>query len=183
MIVFINPLRLLYMCFISISPEMMSRPIIWTNTPTPDTTARIEMIDTPLIQSIYIQEKEQGHDIVPAYHPYSRYHYEHLYMPRYGTVMSYADYCRLEQALSMMLLGIEEDAVVVFNDPWWMDDESLVSYWTMGERHHIDRRLRIDLDRTEKLSVFPVINQQDDNGEWKRSIPDIVWNQHLQPRL
>jgi hypothetical protein len=189
MLVFINPFRLLYMCLVSISPELMTRPVLWTNPPVSDVASpQVVTIDAPLIQSVYTREKESGTDVIPPFHVYSRYHYEHIYRQRYGNLLSYADYCRLEQALSMMLLTISSSSdgggekAVVFNDPWWMDDESVVSYWTKGERNSIDRLLRIDLDKaiSEKIEAFPIIYHESGEG---RKIPDIIWNQHLQPRI
>lgn len=89
---------------------------------------------------------------IPVFHPYSRFHYENVYQARFGRVVSYNDYCRLEDATANIVISLVHDTrpivhyMIVFPDDGWLESESIVSYMTSDEYKNTLRISFLDLD-------------------------------------
>jgi len=155
---------------------------IWTNEPMVIPLLQKEKanmylhIDTPLLHSLALTTSSSSR-MMPSYHSFSRYHYEILYKSRYGHVMSYVEYCQLEEKLAMMVL--ERHSILCFDDPWWMDDQSIISYFTKEERSNIKRVLEVDLSQSQTL--LPVIRIEPDLIQQRQ--PLFHWHSWSVPRV
>ena len=96
---------------------------------------------------------------IPVFHPYSRFHYENVYQARFGRVVSYNDYCRLEDATAKIVIALVHDTrsrvhyMIVFPDDGWLESESLVSYMTSDEYENTLRMSFLDLDDLSREAV------------------------------
>jgi len=157
-------------------------------------------IDSSYVTNVYHRKVETSKRLIPPFRVYSRYHHDILYDRRYGQKISYAQYCLLEEALALDLLDVTTTShnaadrkyvVIVFDDPWWMDDESVISYWTKKERSHVDRRFVLNLDtwRQQGFPSLPIIRQETKTKDIvdittdRRTLPIMIWNPFAQPRM
>lgn len=103
--------------------------------------------------------------IVPAFHPYSRFHHDYLYR-RYAMILPYSTYCTLEENVANYILHVMDKQdkldkpkisktpdpyLYIFQNEEWLWDESLLSFFTTEEKQAVDTTLLVDLDAEPEL--------------------------------
>ena len=74
--------------------------------------------------------------------------------------MEYNQYCLLEEKLSNIIrsyLESRKNYLFVFENENWLQDESIISYYTQEERKHIDRYTIVNLDILPKINTIPPV--------------------------
>jgi len=103
-----------------------------------------------------MNEKTKKH-VVPLFHIQTRFHYEYIFASRYSNKITYSQYSLLEEALSDIMIQCINDTrpqffyIFVFGDPIWMNDDSVVSYFTRNELQQMKRYQLIDLENKENV--------------------------------
>lgn len=94
---------------------------------------------------------------VPHFHTYSRFHYQVLFK-RFQDVIGYSDYCLLEEQIAKIIeayIGIDEPRLFIFEDEGWLNDESVMSYFTAGEKERVERYTIRNLDVYPEMNILP----------------------------
>ena len=123
--------------------------------------------------------------VVPAFHPYSRFHHDYLYR-RYAMILPYPTYCTLEENVAKNILRIMDSSdksdkpnkpdssdksdkpnkpsdisnsyLYIFQNEEWLWDESILSFFTTDEKQAVDTTLLVDLDAEPDL--HPRVNHR-----------------------
>lgn len=116
--------------------------------------------------------------VVPAFHPYSRFHHDYLYR-RYAMILPYSTYCTLEENVAKNILRVMDSSkpdksdksdkpsdssdssdsyLYIFQNEEWLWDESILSFFTTDEKQAVDTTLLVDLDAEPDL--HPRVNHR-----------------------
>lgn len=94
---------------------------------------------------------------VPRFHTYSKFHYQVIFS-RFRDVIGYSDYCLLEERIAEIIsayIGAGEPRMFIFEDESWLNEESVTSYFTAGEKERVVRYTIRNLDVYPEMSVLP----------------------------
>lgn len=130
------------------------------------------------IKNIYEQIILDNKKVVPYYHPISLFHYQYIY-PRFSHRMSYSTYLLLEERFADIIQQYLQDSrnykyLLVFSDPTWFHDESLLSYLSFRpNKQSIIRYFVKDLDNITPSSQTNIIIPDPSFAEFNIFLCDI----------